>query len=268
MSETADTVGPAAPRVRTVYTDRPWKWLQRGWDDLRKAPLYSLLFGLIYAAAGWALTIFIWITENYFLVLPLTAGFMLIGPIIAVGLYSISRRIERGEPVELRDTLTAWRHNPTQIAFMGLALVLFMFAWFRFATLLFFMFFSDAPPPPDPYGLLDAFLRVESIPFLTIGTLIGAGLAGVAFAISVVTPPLLMDKPNANVFLGIYTSVRVVQTNFWTMALWAWLIVLFIGVSLATGYFLLVLTLPLIGHASWHAYRDTVDWNGDNRSVD
>jgi len=260
MSDVAEVSGPATPEIRTVYTDRPWTWLMNGWQDLRRAPLYSLLFGVIYAAVGWALTIAIWVTENYFLVLPLTAGFMLVGPIIAVGLYNISRRLERDEPVDWRDTLTAWRRNPTQIALMGLVLVLFMFAWFRFAVMLFYIFFSYAPPPPDPYLLLDAVLTYESLPFLIIGTAIGAVFAGLAFSISVVAPPLLMDRPDASVFHGIFASLRVVQRNFWTMALWAWLIALFIGVSLVTGYVLLIVTLPLIGHASWHAYRETVVW--------
>lgn len=260
MSEAAGFANTTSPEIRTVYTDRPWTWLMRGWQDLRQAPLYSLLFGFVYALAGWGLTIAIWVTENYFLVLPLTAGFLLIGPIIAVGLYNISRRLERGEPVQWRDTLTAWRSNPTQIAFMGLTLVLFMIAWFRFAVMLFYMFFSYAPPPPDPYLFLDAMLTYESLPFLVIGTAIGAVFAGLAFAISVVTPPLLLDRPEASVFQGIFASVQVVQRNFWTMALWAWLIALFIGVSLITGYVLLIVTLPLIGHASWHAYRETVHW--------
>lgn len=263
MTEATHHGLPGMPRIRRVYTDRPWAWLTAGWRDLTRAPLLSLPFGIIYAAGGAVMTMLIWIYDEFYLILPMVAGFLLIGPIIAVGLYQISRRLSRGQPLGVVDVLTAWRANPVQIALMGVVLILFMFAWFRFATLLFFLFVSGAPPAPDALEVLNLALSPQSLPALAIGTVIGAVLAAVVFAISVVSIPLLMDRPDSNVMSAIIASLLVVRENFWTMALWAWLVALFIGVGLATGYVLLIVTLPLVGHATWHAYEELVGWGDD-----
>lgn len=251
------------PRIRRVHSDRPWAWLTAGWRDMMRAPMLSLPFGVVYAAGGAVMTVLIWVYGHFYLILPLVAGFLLIGPIAAVGLYQISRRLSRGQPLRVVDVLTAWRANPVQIALMGVVLILFMFAWFRLATLLFFLFVSGAPPAPDALAVLNLALMPESLPALVIGTLIGAVLAAVVFAISVVSIPLLMDRPDSNVISAIIASFLAVRENFWTMALWAWLVALFIGAGLASGYILLIFTLPLIGHATWHAYEDLIGWGDD-----
>ncbi len=250
----------ATPRVKRVDLDRPWSWLAAGWRDMRRAPGVCLSYGLMFAAAGAGLSGLIWFYDVFYLVLPLTAGFMLMGPILAVGLYEASRRLEAGETVTLGEALGAWRRNVTQIGLMGVALMLFLLAWIRLATLIFALFFSSNPPRPEMALFInDVFLSVESLPFLIVGTLVGGALALTVFAISVVSIPLLLDR-QTNVFTAIITSIEVVKQNFWTMALWAWLIVIFVGVGLATAYVGLVITVPLIGLATWHAYRDCVDW--------
>ena len=265
MSETgieygSDGRAAAAPQVRKVDLDRPWTWLAAGWRDMREAPGVCLSYGLIFAAAGALLTVMIWVYEVFYLVLPLTAGFMLMGPILAVGLYEVSRRLEGGDRVTLGEALSAWRRNVSQIGLMGVALMLFLLAWIRLATIIFAMFFSSNPPRPETALFIeDVFLSVESLPFLVVGTTVGGILAATVFAISAVSIPLLLDR-QVNVITAITTSLSVVQQNFWTMALWAWLIVIFIGVGLATAYIGLMVTVPLIGLATWHAYRDCVTW--------
>ncbi len=265
MSETgieysADGRPEAVPRVRKIDLDRPWAWLAAGWRDLREAPGVCLSYGLLFAASGALLTALIWFYDVFYLVLPLTAGFMLMGPILAVGLYEVSRRLESGEKVALGEALSAWRRNVTQIGLMGVALMLFLLAWIRLATIIFAMFFSSNPPRPETALFIeDVFLSVESLPFLVVGTSVGGILAALVFAISAVSIPLLLDR-QVNVITAITTSLSAVQQNFWTMALWAWLIVIFIGVGLATAYVGLMVTVPLIGLATWHAYRDCVAW--------
>lgn len=250
----------ATPAVRRVDLDRPWGWLAAGWRDMRRAPGVCLGYGLIFAAAGALLSGLVWFYDVFYLVLPLTAGFMLMGPILAVGLYEVSRRLEAGEPVSLGDALVAWRRNASQIGLMGLGLMLFLLAWIRLATLIFALFFSSNPPRPEgALFIVDVFLSVESLPFLVVGTLVGGILAALVFAFSVISIPLLLDR-EVNIFVAVSTSVAAVRRNFWTMALWAWLIVIFVGVGLATAYVGLIVTVPLIGLATWHAYRDSVDW--------
>ena len=260
MSDIVQASPLAMPKIRKIDADQPWRWLSAGWKDLWRAPTVGLSYGLLFAVGGWVLTAFIWVAEIFSLVLPMMAGFMLVAPILSVGLYDASRRLEDGRPVTLGGALTAWRVNTSQIALMGVALMLFLLAWLRLATLLFALFFGSNPPRPEPMFLLDVFASSTSLPFLAVGTAIGGVLAAAVFAISAVSIPLLLDR-NVNVIMAIASSFEAVRQNFWPMALWAWLIALFIGAGLVTGYIGLIVTLPLIGHATWYAYRDLIEWD-------
>lgn len=262
MAETVPVSALQVPKIRRITGDNPWQWLSAGWRDMQGALVPSLFYGLVFVLAGYVLTALVWVIEAFSLVLPLAAGFMLIGPILCVGLYDISRRLETGRPVSIRDSLDAWRPNMSQIALMGLALTLFLIVWIQFAILIFALFFSDSPPRPEPLFLLDVFVSARSLPFLAIGTLLGGILAAVVFSISAISLPLLLDR-DANVVSAIAASVEAVRLNFWPMMLWAWLIVIFVGFGIASFYLGLVVTLPLIGHATWHAYRDLVAWDDD-----
>jgi uncharacterized membrane protein len=137
-----------------------------------------------------------------------------------------------------------------------LALVLFMMAWMLLAMIIFALFFSDRLPGPDNF-IFEVFLSVESIPFLIVGTGAGAVLAALVFAISAVSIPMLLDR-DVDVLTAVVTSLTAVRRSPGAMAVWAGLIVLFIGAGLVTAYLGLIVTLPLIGHAAWHAYKDLV----------
>ncbi|MEM7021905.1 MAG: DUF2189 domain-containing protein [Pseudomonadota bacterium] len=258
MAEAVPVFTTESPRIRKIELDRPWHWLAAGWRDLWQAPVVSLGCGVIFAAVGYAITLGLWLADLVYLVLPMVCGFMIVGPLMAVGLYEISRRLEAGEPVSLGAALLAWKRNASQIGLMGVALMLFLFAWIRLAALLFMLFYGLAPPSLETL-VADTFLSPEGLPFLIIGTLIGAVLSALVYAISVVSVPLLLDRPEANVFTAIATSVVAVRENLLPLAFWAVLIVGFAAAGLITLYLGLIVTLPLIGHATWHAYRDLVD---------
>lgn len=263
MTAVESSAAQPSPNLRKLNMDQPWSWLAAGWRDLWANPTIGLTYGLTFALAGAALTWLVLDREVYYLTFPLMAGFLLIAPVTAASLYEISRRRQRGEPAGLRDALAAFGRNPVQLGLIGVVLMLINLAWVRFAALLFMLFFSDSPPPVDPIGFLEILLRVESIPFFIIGFGIGAVLAAWVFAVSAISIPLLIDRPQASVFTAIVTSWKAVWQNKGPMALWAWLIVLFIGVGIATGFIGLIVTLPLIGHATWAAYKDCVDWSKD-----
>lgn len=255
MAQATSPAATAAPILSRIPLDRPWIWLSKGFLDLRAAPTISLGYGLIFTAAGYLLTAGLWSLGWLYLTLPLAAGFLIVGPLFAVGLYEVSRRRQAGEPVGFADTFRAWRRNGGQIGLMGVALLLLMFAWLRLAALVFMLFFGLEPPSLDQL-VEQTVLSPAALPFLVIGTLIGALLAAFAFAISVISIPLLLDRPHANVVTAMTTSMDAVKTNPGPMLFWAVLIVLFVGAGLATLLLGLIVAMPLIGHASWHAYCD------------
>jgi uncharacterized membrane protein len=257
MAEAVPVFAETMPSIRKVELDRPWRWLARGWEDFRAQPSVGLAYGVLAAVTGYLITWGLWSTGYVYLVLPLTAGFLIVGPILTVGLYEASRRRELGQATTIADALAAFRRNASQIGLMGMALLLLMFAWARLAAMIFMLYYGMNPPSLE-HLVVNTFLAPDALPFLVFGTAVGAGLALLAFAISVVSIPMLLDRPDANVITAIATSWRAVQTNTMALLFWAALIVVFVGAGLATLYLGLIVTLPLIGHASWHAYRDLV----------
>ena len=256
MAEVSGTTGSLVLPVRLVGVDRPWRWLSAGWSDLRRAPAVSLSYGAIFVAASFLLTLGLWLAGLFYLILPLAAGFMFIGPVIAVGLYEVSRRLGEGQQVTLRDAIAAWRTHAGPIATMGLVLMLFMLAWIRLAFLIFALFFGPAPPSLE-HLITTLLFTTDGIPFLIVGTAVGGVLAAVVFAMSAIALPLLLDR-DVGVLAAVATSVAAVLKNWRVMIGWGALIVLFTAAGLVTFYIGLAVTLPLIGHASWHAYRDLV----------
>jgi uncharacterized membrane protein len=256
MNDTVAVFNGPTPVVRRVEIDRPWTWLARGWNDLLAAPSISLAYGVLIAGASIALTATLMLADMPYLLLPMAAGFFLVAPLIAVGLYETSRRLELGEPVSLRIALAAINRNRAQLANLGIVLMLINLLWVRAATLLFALFFNKSHPT---WGTIidTVFFSSVSLPFLATGSLIGFVLAVVAFSIGAISIPMLLER-DVNVFTAIVTSVSAVRVNWQPMALWAALIVVFTAVGMATLFVGLALAMPLIGHATWHAYRDVV----------
>lgn len=258
----ADTVEVAvfektSPKVRKVGMDRPWAWLSAGWRDIRRSPGVSLGYGLLFTVAGIVIVgVALWL-GLFSLVLPAATGFMLVAPVLVVGLYYVSRCHERGEKVTNRTPLEAWTRNGGQIAFMGFVLGFLFLVWMRIATLLFALFFSRTPPDISNF-INDIVFSTANIPFLAIGTAIGAVLSILVFAISVISVPMLLDREDSNVFTAIATSFVAVRENKATMLAWAVLIALFTIAGIATAFVGLAITMPLIAHATYHAYKDVV----------
>jgi uncharacterized membrane protein len=243
------------PRVRLISTNQPWEWLSAGWKDLWRVPTASVAYGLLFTIMGYVL---VYMTEAQFhYVLALTSGFLLVGPFLAMGLYDLSRRLEAGEPVSLGHALTAWRHNALSIALFALALGLLTIVWVRLAALLFAVMVGGGQLSLDG-SPAQLFFSGSGLAFLGVFTVVGAAIAALVFAISVVSIPMMLDR-QTDFITAILTSVAAVRANPWSMALWAALIVIFTGIGLLTFYLGLAIALPLIGHATWHAYRSLVE---------
>jgi uncharacterized membrane protein len=255
-NDTASASLSLALPVRRIDVERPWRWLAAGWRDFMAAPQVSLAYGALFVIGGLLLTAALWSLDWLYLALPLGAGFLLVAPVLATGLYEVSRQIEAGRRPRFSDAVQAWRARPGSLAVMGLVLMLFFLAWIRIAFLIFALFFGLESPSWAMFIEI-IFFSAKGVPFLMVGTAVGAVLAAIAFAISAVSIPLILDR-DVGAFTAMSTSVAAVLTNWRVMIGWAALIALFGAAGLASFYVGLAVTLPLIGHASWHAYRDLV----------
>lgn len=257
-TETTTTPAAAGSRIRHVATDRPWTWLTLGWQDMMACKPISLAYGAVLTLAGWILALLMFEIGTAWAILPATAGFFILAPLLAAGLYETSRRREAGESPTLAEAMAGFRRNPTQIAMVGAMLLVLHLFWTRIAGLLFALFFgmNFAPSLADlPMAMLRSH---ELLPFLVIGTGFGFVLAAVTFAVSAVSIPMLIDRPDMSFLEAVTVSIQVVMENWKPMALWAGLIVVFTGLALIPFFLGLVIALPLIGHATWHAYKDLV----------
>ena len=258
-----DLGGEHPVTVHGVGMDRPWVWLRAGWHDMTRCPGLSLGYGAVWVLVSMALVGALWAAGQGSWLLPLVAGFMLMGPLVAVGTYAMSRSLERGETPSLAATLLAWRTNATQIALMGVLLMVFLLAWIRFATLLFALFFGTSIPTVEATLVYTDLLFSEAgVALILVGTAIGAVLAFTAFALSVVSIPRLLDQPKTSVLEAAITSLAVVQKNLRPMLLWGVILSVVTFAGMAVGLVGLAVALPVLGHASWHAYRELVSEGG------
>jgi len=258
----SDSTNPAQTRarirLRQVATERPWVWLSLGWQDLMAQKSVGLVYGGALAVLGWVLA---WVMLQLGLawaILPAVAGFFMLAPLAAAGLYEVSRRREQGLGTTADEAMAAFHRNGGQIALMGVVLLLINLVWVRIAGLLFALFFglNFAPSLVElPLRLLQA---EAFLPFFIMGTGFGALLAAGSFAVSVISIPMLVDR-DVSVLEAVSVSLRAVRENPRAMALWGGLIVVFTGLALVPFFLGLVIAMPLIGHASWHAYRDLVE---------
>ena len=252
--------GSVAPTyaIRHVPFDAPYSWLAAGWRDMWRVPRVSLAYGAIFALAGVLLAVGLTQVGLLSLIIVLAAGFILLGPMLAAGLYETSRRLETSEPVSLVSTLRAGFFGERQLAYMGLLLMLIYLAWVEIALLLFMLFLGPQPMPPLEAFVPTLLLTPQGLGLLTLGTGVGMALAATVFAISAVAVPLLMVE-RVDVVTAALTSIRACRVNPKAMALWAALIAGVMLLGFATLFFGLVITFPLIGHATWHAFRDLVE---------
>ncbi|MEQ8369116.1 MAG: DUF2189 domain-containing protein [Alphaproteobacteria bacterium] len=252
---------PAAGEPRRIPMEAPWSWLAAGWQDLWRVPHIGLTYGALFTIIGLALTLGLMWLEMLYAAVPLAAGFMLLGPLLAVGLYDTSRRLDKGQPVSLASALSLSLRAPGRLAMAGLFLALALLAWLYLATVLFALFYGHAAPALDQ-AFTTLLFTVRGLVFLALGTAVGGVLAAFVFAISAFSIPLLLERDREPVD-AMLESLRRVRENPKPMLLWAWLIVMVTACGLVTLGIGLIITFPLVGHATWHAYRDTYGRSAD-----
>lgn len=251
--EAAADLLPFVAPCRRLSPRAPLRWLQLGWRDLRAAWLQSLSFGLGIAGLSILVSGIALRYGTSWLLLVLLSGFIFVGPVLAIGLYAISAALERGARPSLDACLTAARRDVGDSLVYSLILMVICLVWVRAGSAVHIFFPEQAVPT-----------NLAMATFLIIGSVVGSVFAMVAFAASAFSLPMLVDR-RADAVTCVVTSVNAVLRNKRAMLVWALLIVLSVAIGFATAMIGLALTMPLIGHATWHAYRETIDasaWPG------
>lgn len=244
------------PPLNPLPWHAPFGWLKQGLRDFVRTPAIGLFYGVCFVAMGWMLVGVFQRAPAY--TLALSAGFLLAGPFLCLGLYHASRALERGEPASLAHSVTAWTAGGGKLAIFGFVLLVLEMLWGRASLVIFALSFDGMP---DFKGSVLALLNPEHLDFIVAYIAIGALFAALIFAVSVVSMPMLLDRPT-DAITAMLTSFRLVLSQPGVMLLWGALLTLIIVLAMLPGFAGLLVAGPVVGHASWHAYRAAVGQPG------
>lgn len=252
-------MGAATVTLRAADADAaaPWRWMTAGWRDLRRAWPMSLAYGAVFVAAGLAITVGL-LRVGWGAAIPAAVGgFALAGPVMAAGLYEISRRLEAGEPLSWRAVFFVKTAAPGQLAFLAALLVVALLAWARTATLLFALFAYGRNPTIAEFSQF-ALATPNGLAMLTVGAAVGGLIAFGVFSCTALAAPILMHR-QVDAFTAMAASIQAVRARPKTMLVWAWIVAVTVALGAAFALVGLVVAFPLLGHATWHAYRAMID---------
>lgn len=238
---------PFAAPCRTLDSAAPLRWLRLGWADIMRAPRLSLAYGAVLMALSVLIAALSWRYGMAALYLGLATGFIFIGPLLAVGLYSISRQLSKGHTPVMGYCVREGWHHIKELLVLGIVLLVVMLVWARAAATLHVFFPVESSPSLEQW-----------LPFLGIGSGVGALFTLIVFSISAFSLPMILDR-KVDAVTAVVTSVNAVLRNKLPMLLWSGLIGLSVLLGFATAFVGFAVLLPLIGHATWHAYRETID---------
>ncbi len=239
------------PDIQEVPVDAPLNWLKLGWQDLKACPGASLFYGACFVIGGYLMIYSLRDAPEY--IAAVITGFVLAGPFLALGLYELSAQRERGEACALGPSLMAWRKNIGNMGIFAAILLLVYLVWARASVVIFALFYSG--PLPTMGEFFKHLIFTDQLDFLLVYFGVGLIFVIVIFGISLISIPLIKDK-QMGAFAAALASVRALLKNPMAMAVWSGIIALLSVASIAT---LLIGTLvagPLLGHATWHAYRE------------
>jgi uncharacterized membrane protein len=240
-------------RLGTISYAQPFDWLAKGWWDMLKEPLPALAHGLVVALFGIALLLLA--HRQFWLLAGAFSGFLMIGPLAATGLYAVSRALEQGRPATLATALAAWRPRDHRLVLFGLLLAAAGTCWVLTSASLITAF---APQPiRDPVDFLHVVVLSEQSWLFEAWLSLGGVLVAPVYASSVVAIPLLLER-RISVLGAVLTSWRAVMQSPGPMALWGALLMAITLIGMSTLLIGLVVAVPWLSYASWHAYRDLV----------
>jgi uncharacterized membrane protein len=261
-TEPSQTIIP--PVVSPLPVDRRWKrgltpasafqWLALGWQDFCNKPWPSIAYGLLVFLLSAAIVVGLFKFELDYILFPALAGFMVVGPILAVGPYAKSRQITEGKPVSLFNMIFVRPAAGPQIVFTGVLLCLLMLVWMRAAVIVYALFFGLVPFPGLDHIAPMLFGTPTGWAMLIVGSAVGALFAAFSFGISAFSIPMQLDQ-RVDSLTAMGSSMALVWHNMSAMLTWAAIMLALILFSIATGLLGLIVVFPVLGHGTWHAYR-------------
>ena len=225
----------------------PIKWLSLALRDAMRAPGLTLFYGVLFAVIPWFIMYLVEMTGWHLVILPAIVCFMLVGPFLAAGLYDVSWEMEKGHKPTLRHYLRAMRRNAFNEWGFAILLLVMMKFWLRVASLIHALY------PPYIENDLESLL-----PFLALGTIVGAGFTLAMLFITAFTQPILMER-KVDLATAVLTSVNAVWLNKVPMLIWGAIIFTTVAIGYVTGFIGFIVLMPIIGYASWHAYIDAIE---------
>lgn len=251
MNET--TMSPTPEVAELDFSDLKVA-LTKGFADFRQAPIYGMVFGTIFAGLGVILYMQFVVWRSDISIVPLAAGFPLIGPFVAVGMYEVSRLLERGEKVTWDSVLHAiYAERKRQVPSMAFVTVFILLIWVYMAHLVFALSFG-LKPLTNVMSSTDILFTFEGLRMLGMGSVVGGFLAFILFSSTVIGIPLLVDR-EVDVVTSIVTSFAVVLNNAAVMLSWGVFVAFMLLLAMLPFFLGLVVVLPILGHATWHLYK-------------
>ena len=233
----------------TLTIDAPRRWLRLGWQDVRRAPGLTLLFGGVIVLVSLLVSALAWTLGRFALLATLLSGFVFVAPLIGVGLYGVSRELAAGRPPTLAQSFVLVRRVAGQAAVFALGQLVIVMVWSRAGMLV-----SAFVPVAE--GNVRALLE-----FLAIGSAVGSIFAAFTFAVAAFSLPMIADR-DVDMVTACVSSIRAVLRNKGVMLLWATLIALLTAAGFLTAFLGLAIIMPWLAYATWHAYRETLDASG------
>jgi uncharacterized membrane protein len=257
---TPPAFGSATPPViRSIGLSDLRDALRLGWEDFKAVPSHAVILCVIYPVLGIVLFRMVLGHSVLPLLFPLAAGFALLGPFAALGLYELSRRRERGEQASASDALGVLR-APSFGAMLGLGTMLFALfvTWIATANAIYVAIFGHTPAASIPDFVSRVLMGPEGWTLIIVGCGVGFLFAVVALCVSVVSFPLMLDR-HAGAIDAIRTSLRAVIKNPFAMAVWGLIVAVLLVIGSLPLFVGLAVVLPVLGHATWHLYRKVVE---------
>lgn len=243
---------PPALALATLRVSDPLTWLRLGWQDFRHSPRIGLFYGSCFFLMGHALWQVLQSAPAY--VLALSAGFLLLGPFLCLGLYEASRSLETGRPPSLKASLLAWRPTLSSMAIFAAVLLVLEMLWGRASLVVFAVTMKTMPATEQ---LLAALLQPDNLAFIVTYMVVGSVFACLIFLSSVISIPMILDRQTDAISAAL-TSFRACLENPLTMLVWGLLITGLTLIAMLPAFAGLLVITPVLGHATWHAYRQIV----------